>query len=127
MQLSNPEVLVHSLHHFSLLYYVQVDLEASDTSEGKTCLHWAAKSTGPSTAAIVQMLCKKKKPLQNSKDKYGHTPLHSATTVGNVEAMKTLLTMGSDPSITDDDQYTAMHLATGNSSPLLCTCTAKLD
>lgn len=99
----------------------QIDMEASENNEGKTCLHLAAESLTPSTATILQVLCKKKKQLQNARDKYGRTSLHSAAVAGNVEAVKILLTMGSDSTITDNDHYTAMHLATGNIYPFVHT------
>lgn len=89
-----------------------------DSSEGKTCLHWAAESAIAS-ADIINLLCKKKKGLISEPDIHGRIPLHSAAIGGNVGAIKTLLDYGSDINSVDNDQYTPTHWAVGEQASIV--------
>uniref|UniRef100_A0A1X7VBH3 Uncharacterized protein n=2 Tax=Amphimedon queenslandica TaxID=400682 RepID=A0A1X7VBH3_AMPQE len=94
----------------------KANLMAKDSSEGKTCLHWAAESVIASSD-IISLLCKKRKGLVTELDVHGRIPLHSAATSGNVGAIKSLLDHGSDISAVDNDQYTPMHWAVASGQP----------
>ncbi len=86
-----------------------------DSSEGKTCLHWAA-GNADSPSIIIQMLCRKRRQLIEEKDTYGRTPLHLAAMGGNVEGIRALNAAGCNMNAVDtNNEYTAIHWAAGNS------------
>ena len=86
-----------------------------DSTEGKTCLHWAAEdSISSSSYSIINMLYKKKRQLIEERDIYGRTPLHLAAISGNLEGIKALKSCGCDLNAADtNEEYTALHWAAG--------------
>jgi ankyrin repeat protein len=81
-----------------------------ESTENKTCLHWAVENSVCSPN-IVRLLCRKKKQLINEVDVYGRTPLIAAAMSGHIEALKVLLEYSSDFYQTDNNQYSAIHWA----------------
>ena len=61
----------------------------------------------------MKLLCKKKKQLLSETDVQKRLPIHSAVISGHIEALKVLLDFDCNFTLTDNNQYTAIHYAAG--------------
>ncbi|EEB05928.1 proteasome regulatory particle [Schizosaccharomyces japonicus yFS275] len=85
------------------------DLDISATTRGgQTCLHYAATK---GRMRLLQLLCDRKPELVRVKDRQGQQPLHRATAVGNVNAIKILLSHKAPLNASDSCGYTPLHFA----------------
>ncbi|XP_048200392.1 espin-like protein [Perognathus longimembris pacificus] len=95
--------------HYSLVVWLatftDVSLAARD-HEGATALHFAAR--GGHTPILDRLLLLGAPVMRDS---WGGTPLHDAAENGQLECCQTLLSHRVDPSLRDDDGYTAADLA----------------
>ncbi|KAM6152524.1 espin-like protein isoform 2-T2 [Erethizon dorsatum] len=95
--------------HYSLVVWLvtftDIGLMAQD-NEGATALHFAARS---GHTPILDRLLLMGAPV--TRDSWGGTPLHDAAENGHLECCQTLLSHHVDPSLRDEDGYTAADLA----------------
>ncbi|XP_051694216.2 espin-like protein [Oryctolagus cuniculus] len=95
--------------HYSLVVWLvtftDVGLTARD-NEGATALHFAAR--GGHTPILDRLLLMGAPILRDS---WGGTPLHDAAENGHTECCQTLVSHRVDPSLQDEDGYTAADLA----------------
>ncbi|XP_069321459.1 espin-like protein isoform X1 [Eulemur rufifrons] len=95
--------------HYSLVVWLvtftDVGLTARD-NEGATALHFAAR--GGHTPILDRLLLMGAPLLR---DAWGGTPLHDAAENGQLECCQTLVSHHVDPSLRDEDGYTAADLA----------------
>ncbi|XP_005411255.1 PREDICTED: espin-like protein [Chinchilla lanigera] len=95
--------------HYSLVVWLvtftDIGLMARD-NEGATALHFAARG---GHTPILDRLLLMGAPV--TRDSWGGTPLHDAAESGHVECCQTLLSHHVDPSLRDEDGYTAADLA----------------
>uniref|UniRef100_A0A8C3YPM7 Espin like n=1 Tax=Catagonus wagneri TaxID=51154 RepID=A0A8C3YPM7_9CETA len=95
--------------HYSLVVWLvtftDIGLTAQD-DEGATALHFAARG---GHTPIVDRLLLLGAPVM--RDSWGGTPLHDAAENGQLECCQTLLSHGVDPTLRDEDGYTAADLA----------------
>nr|XP_039325692.1 LOW QUALITY PROTEIN: espin-like protein [Saimiri boliviensis boliviensis] len=95
--------------HYSLVVWLvtftDIGLTARD-SEGATALHFAAR--GGHTPIVDRLLLMGTPVLRDS---WGGTPLHDAAENGQMECCQTLVSHHVDPSLRDEDGYTAADLA----------------
>ncbi|XP_059139288.1 serine/threonine-protein phosphatase 6 regulatory ankyrin repeat subunit C-like [Physella acuta] len=89
------------------------NISATD-DEGNSCQHEAAKFC---SANIFELFVAHKADVnvQNAK---GETPLMIACSVGNVEVVKYLLTVGADVTLVDENKDTALHHTTLNGNKM---------
>uniref|UniRef100_A0A8C0ZT32 Espin-like protein n=1 Tax=Castor canadensis TaxID=51338 RepID=A0A8C0ZT32_CASCN len=95
--------------HYSLVVWLVTFTDISLTvrdNEGATALHFAA---GGGHTPIVDRLLLMGAPI--TRDSWGGTPLHDAAENGKMECCQTLLSHHVDPSLRDEDGYTAADLA----------------
>lgn len=90
-----------------LLVTSGVDLSEKDLKFGKPALHLAL---GRNRKEISNFLIESGADV-NSRDKYGRTPLMEASTLGELNLVKLLLSKGADPAAQDDQHQTAAILA----------------
>ncbi|XP_048956997.1 espin-like protein isoform X1 [Canis lupus dingo] len=95
--------------HYSLVVWLvtftDIGLTARD-DEGATALHFAAR--GGHTPILDRLLLMGAPVVTDS---WGGTPLHDAAENGHVECCQTLVSHHVDPSLRDEDGYTAADLA----------------
>ncbi|KAM4836045.1 espin-like protein [Thomomys bottae] len=95
--------------HYSLVVWLatftDISLTARD-NEGATALHFAAR--GGHTPILDRLLLLGAPVMRDS---WGGTPLHDAAENGQMECCQTLLSHHVDPSLRDEDGYTASDLA----------------
>ncbi|KAM5228676.1 espin-like protein [Ctenodactylus gundi] len=95
--------------HYSLVVWLvtftDIGLVARD-NEGATALHFAARG---GHTPILDRLLLMGAPIM--RDSWGGTPLHDAAENGQMECCQTLLSYRVDPSLRDEDGYTAADLA----------------
>ncbi|XP_045414630.1 espin-like protein [Lemur catta] len=95
--------------HYSLVVWLvtftDIGLTARD-NEGATALHFAAR--GGHTPILDRLLLMGAPLLR---DAWGGTPLHDAAENGQLECCQTLVSHHVDPSLRDEDGYTAADLA----------------
>ncbi|XP_042558264.1 espin-like protein [Dipodomys spectabilis] len=95
--------------HYSLVVWLatftDISLTARD-NEGATALHFAARG---GHTPILDRLLLLGAPIM--RDSWGGTPLHDAAENGQMECCQTLLSHRVDPSLRDEDGYTAADLA----------------
>ncbi|XP_010624466.1 espin-like protein [Fukomys damarensis] len=95
--------------HYSLVVWLvtftDIGLMARD-NEGATALHFAAR--GGHTPILDRLLLM---GALGTRDSWGGTPLHDAAENGHLECCQTLLSHHVDPSLRDEDGYTAADLA----------------
>ncbi|XP_004637401.1 espin-like protein [Octodon degus] len=95
--------------HYSLVVWLvtftDIGLTARD-NEGATALHFAARG---GHTPILDRLLLLGAPV--TRDSWGGTPLHDAAENGHLECCQTLLSHRVDPSLRDEDGYTAADLA----------------
>ncbi|XP_053453894.1 espin-like protein [Nycticebus coucang] len=95
--------------HYSLVVWLVTFTDISLTmrdNEGATALHFAAR--GGHTPILDRLLLMGAPILRDS---WGGTPLHDAAENGQMECCQTLVSHHVDPSLRDDDGYTAADLA----------------
>ncbi|KAM9664860.1 espin-like protein isoform 1-T1 [Trichechus inunguis] len=88
-----------------LATFTDIGLTARD-NEGATALHFAARG---GHTPILDRLLLMGAPIV--KDSWGGTPLHDAAENGQMECCQTLVSHHVDPSLRDEDGYTAADLA----------------
>ncbi|KTD54692.1 ankyrin repeat domain-containing protein [Legionella quateirensis] len=76
-------------------------------SKGRVPLHYAARYSGADMVA----LCSEASTIIDPVDFEGKTPFMLAAEVGNLAAMQALLDHGANVQLTDNQGYTALHLA----------------
>ncbi|XP_049744507.1 espin-like protein [Elephas maximus indicus] len=95
--------------HYSLVVWLvtftDIGLTARD-NEGATALHFAARG---GHTPILDRLLLMGAPIM--RDSWGGTPLHDAAENGQMECCQTLVSHHVDPSLRDEDGYTAADLA----------------
>ncbi|KAM6179046.1 espin-like protein [Rhynchocyon petersi] len=95
--------------HYSLVVWLvtftDISLTARD-NEGATALHFAARG---GHTPILDRLLLMGTPIM--RDSWGGTPLHDAAENGQMECCQTLVSHQVDPSLRDEDGYTAADLA----------------
>ncbi|XP_004701927.1 espin-like protein [Echinops telfairi] len=95
--------------HYSLVVWLvtftDIGLTARD-NEGATALHFAARG---GHTPILDRLLLMGAPIM--RDSWGGTPLHDAAENGQMECCHTLVSHHVDPSLQDEDGYTAADLA----------------
>ncbi|XP_019596432.2 espin-like protein isoform X1 [Rhinolophus sinicus] len=95
--------------HYSLVVWLvtftDIGLTARD-NEGATALHFAARG---GHTPILDRLLLMGAPIM--RDSWGGTPLHDAAENGQTECCQTLVSHHVDPSLRDEDGYTAADLA----------------
>ncbi|XP_066136879.1 espin-like protein isoform X1 [Saccopteryx bilineata] len=95
--------------HYSLVVWLvtftDIGLTARD-NEGATALHFAAR--GGHTPILDRLLLMGAPVMRDS---WGGTPLHDAAENGQLECCQTLVSHHVDPSLRDEDGYTAADLA----------------
>ncbi|XP_039084443.1 espin-like protein isoform X2 [Hyaena hyaena] len=95
--------------HYSLVVWLvtftDIGLTARD-NEGATALHFAARG---GHTPILDRLLLMGAPVMT--DSWGGTPLHDAAENGQLECCQTLVSHHVDPSLRDEDGYTAADLA----------------
>ncbi|XP_070279473.1 espin-like protein [Myotis yumanensis] len=95
--------------HYSLVVWLvtftDIGLTARD-NEGATALHFAARG---GHTPILDRLLLLGAPIM--RDSWGGTPLHDAAENGQMECCQTLVSHHVDPSLRDEDGYTAADLA----------------
>ncbi|XP_057602834.1 espin-like protein isoform X2 [Hippopotamus amphibius kiboko] len=95
--------------HYSLVVWLvtftDIGLMARD-DEGATVLHFAARG---GHTPILDRLLLMGAPI--TRDSWGGTPLHDAAENGQMECCQTLLSHRVDPTLRDEDGYTAADLA----------------
>ncbi|XP_015417294.1 PREDICTED: LOW QUALITY PROTEIN: espin-like protein [Myotis davidii] len=95
--------------HYSLVVWLvtftDIGLTARD-NEGATALHFAARG---GHTPILDRLLLLGAPIM--RDSWGGTPLHDAAENGQMECCQTLVSHRVDPSLRDEDGYTAADLA----------------
>nr|KAF6450116.1 espin like [Molossus molossus] len=95
--------------HYSLVVWLvtftDIGLTARD-NEGATALHFAARG---GHTPILDRLLLMGAPIM--RDCWGGTPLHDAAESGQLECCRTLVSHHVDPSLRDEDGYTAADLA----------------
>uniref|UniRef100_A0A8C9QMF8 Espin like n=1 Tax=Spermophilus dauricus TaxID=99837 RepID=A0A8C9QMF8_SPEDA len=95
--------------HYSLVVWLVTFTDISLTTrdnEGATALHFAARG---GHTPILDRLLLMGAPI--TRDSWGGTPLHDAAENGQMECCQTLLSHRADPSLRDEDGYTAADLA----------------
>ncbi|XP_047400917.1 espin-like protein [Sciurus carolinensis] len=95
--------------HYSLVVWLVTFTDIGLTSrdnEGATALHFAARG---GHTPILDRLLLMGAPI--TRDSWGGTPLHDAAENGQMECCQTLLSHHVDPSLRDEDGYTATDLA----------------
>lgn len=100
---SAPQPVV--LPHVPQVTFTDIGLTARD-DEGATALHFAAR--GGHTPILDRLLLMGAPVVTDS---WGGTPLHDAAENGHVECCQTLVSHHVDPSLRDEDGYTAADLA----------------
>ncbi|XP_078420766.1 espin-like protein [Cetorhinus maximus] len=88
--------------------FTDIDLSAQD-NEGATAMHFAASG---GHAETLDKLIRMGERIQ--KDHWGGTPLHDAAENGELECCQILVMNHVDPTVRDDDGYTAAELADYN-------------
>ncbi|XP_048460589.1 espin-like protein [Rhincodon typus] len=88
--------------------FTDIDLSAQD-NEGATAMHFAA--SGGHVGTLDRLIRMGARIL---KDHWGGTPLHDAAENGQLECCQILIMNQVDPTIRDDDGYTAAELADYN-------------
>ncbi|XP_028364783.1 espin-like protein isoform X1 [Phyllostomus discolor] len=101
--------------HYSLVVWLvtftDIGLTARD-NEGATALHFAARG---GHTPILDRLLLMGAPV--TRDSWGGTPLHDAAENGQMECCQTLVSHHVDPSLRDEDGYTAADLAEYHGHP----------
>ncbi|XP_055964363.1 espin-like protein [Sorex fumeus] len=95
--------------HYSLVVWLVTFTEAglaARDNEGATALHFAARG---GHTPILDRLLLMGAPIV--RDSWGGTPLHDAAENGHLECCRTLVSHHVDPSLRDEDGYTAADLA----------------
>ena len=100
-------------------------------SEGKTLLHIAASGGHFPVFEYIVGKCKDPKQYINRKDDKGFTPIINATISESNQIMETLIKLGSDVNLRNNDGAAAIHFAAGDGSvermSILCQAGAQLD
>lgn len=91
---------------------------SSSSSPDNEKLHLLIKQNAP--LSKIQKLTKKAGIDINLRDKDLQTPLHIASTAGNIDLMKLLLKRGCDPNLQDSSGFTPLHCTTINSKLEAC-------
>jgi len=76
---------------------------------GKSTLH--DLSVSDDAAGLSSLLLEHPATDVNERDQFGYTPLHLACDRGSLAVVKILLSKGADPSLKDQDDFTAGELA----------------
>ncbi|XP_054427075.1 espin-like protein [Pteronotus mesoamericanus] len=101
--------------HYSLVVWLvtftDIGLTARD-NEGATALHFAARG---GHTPILDRLLLMGAPIM--RDSWGGTPLHDAAENGQMECCQTLVSHRVDPTLRDEDGYTAADLAEYHGHP----------
>ena len=87
--------------------------QQSDSADGMTALHWAARR---GELATVTQLIKSGAKLEATTRVGDYTPLHVASKEGHGAVVKALLDAGSNPKAVTTSKTTALHLAAGSGS-----------
>ncbi|XP_069752634.1 espin-like protein isoform X2 [Narcine bancroftii] len=91
-----------------LMSFTETDVSVQD-NEGATAMHFAA--SGGHAKVLDQLL---RMGAEMLKDNWGGTPLHDAAENGELECCQILVMNHMDPTIQDEDGYTAAELADYN-------------
>lgn len=81
--------------------------------DGDTLLHKLASAFDPNDPSVAEFACgraSKLKHLANAPNRYHQSPLHSAAAARNAKFAETLLALGADPNLLDQDERTPLML-----------------
>jgi ankyrin repeat protein len=134
--MSSPPILhtphtLHTHHTPQNLDYSPEDFFTGFQSEGRTLLHMAASSGHPHMFQYILSQINPPPDVVNVKDLRGFTPLINATISESSDIMKSLLALGADVNLRNNDGAAAVHFAAGDGSVervrLLHEAGAQLD